>query len=980
MAKQAVVNPSNPRMPKRARRFAAAAAMGLVFALISPASAQLAGGRKSGPSEPVERTEQRRAVEALMWLAPIVSVDTLRQAYFRDAGAKYGDIVWWSSTDWKRQTLMPPPATGYVYFNFNTKTGPVVVDLPAATGAGLFGTLFDAWQSRLIDVGPEGKDQGRGGKYLLLPPGYKHDVPAGYIPVRSQTYNGYAFIRAIPTTSSQADIGKAVALGKKLRLYPLALAGNPPEPRFIDMAGRLFDATVRFDESFLASLARMVNEEPVQTHDPALMTLLRSLGVEKGRQVKLDSQMQAALTPALGETKAQLRQAFADGLEVFWPGSRWGLHALAGAGTSSILDAPGEPGGEARRLRSVIADTPRAKQGEAPFHLLSLRDLQDQPLQGTNTYRLRVPANVPVGQFWALAVYDRETRAFIRASPRLGLASEEKLQTNADGTVDVYFGPTAPAGQESNWIYTAPNREWFAIFRFYGPGKSLFDKTWRLPDIEWVETSAAAAGDLKTPVADPHGFIGTETVQTRFGEFEFRGGYPTPAATDRLYDLHTFQRAVEAYLAHIPAVSLDHMRKGLNDHGVSAANTLAISETLIDARGLFLTANTETIYGTSFLDLERDGPVVVEAPPMLDGDALDMWMRNITAIGATGPDQGRGGKFLFLPAASGADVPSGYFVVRSPTFGVGLTLRGFLVDGKPDQAVARLKSVKIYPLATVANPPALRFSNLSGKAIDTIFPDTFAFFASLAAIVAREPVDAVPPPERFLLASIGIEKGKPFSPDAKSKTLLTEAARVGAALARAYTFASRDPEAQVYPDRHWERAFLGGSSTWNAKGYINSDQRAAWSYLATGNSPAMVDKVVGARSQDLWTPRDASGAYLDGGKSYRLRLPANVPAKLFWSIIVYDARSRFELQNGEPFPGISSYSGPTLNADGSFDIYFGPQVPIGKPKNWIKTVPGKGWFAWLRLYGPTQAFFDKVWRPGDIEEMISADVGSRALQ
>src|SRR5262249_31052103 len=198
----------------------------------------------------------------------------------------------------KKQTPLASTATRYVYFNFNTKTGPVVVELPAATGASLFGTLFDAWQSRLIDLGPEGKDQGRGGKYLLLPPGYRHSVPAGYVAVRSQTYNGYALIRAIPTTSSDADIGKAVALAKMLRVYPLAQAGNPPEPRFIDMAGKLFDATLRFDVSFLASLARMVDEEPIQTHDPAVMTLLRSLGIEKGRQIKLDPLTQAALSPA----------------------------------------------------------------------------------------------------------------------------------------------------------------------------------------------------------------------------------------------------------------------------------------------------------------------------------------------------------------------------------------------------------------------------------------------------------------------------------------------------------------------------------------------------------------------------------------------------------------------------------------------------------------------------------------------------------
>jgi hypothetical protein len=191
--------------------------------------------------------------------------------------------------------------------------------------------------------------------------------------------------------------------------------------------------------------------------------------------------------------------------------------------------------------------------------------------------------------------------------------------------------------------------------------------------------------------------------------------------------------------------------------------------------------------------------------------------------------------------------------------------------------------------------------NGSGQPIDTIYPDTYAFFESLAALVEQEPVDAIPSSDRFYLASIGIEKGKPFNPDAKTKQLLAEAARAGAAMARVNAYATRDSEAPVYPDRRWEWVFLGGSHTWDKKGYVNSDHRAAFAFAATGNSPAMVNKVVGAGSQYLFTPREASGAYLDGGKNYRLRLPPKVPVELFWSVVVYDSMSRSELQNGEKF-------------------------------------------------------------------------------
>jgi hypothetical protein len=214
-----------------------------------------------------------------------------------------------------------------------------------------------------------------------------------------------------------------------------------------------------------------------------------------------------------------------------------------------------------------------------------------------------------------------------------------------------------------------------------------------------------------------------------------------------------------------------------------------------------------------------------------------MWQQSLIGVGPTGVDRGQGGKFLLLPPDYEGEAPASYLTAKSPTYGVWLGVRGFLVNGEPDQAVALMKTIRIYPLAEAGDPPAMSFLNGSGKAIDTIFPDTYEYFESLAALVEKEPVDAISPSDRFLLASIGIEKGKSFKPDTKTKQLLAEAARAGAAIARANTFASRDPMAQVYPDRRWEWAFVGGSATWDAQGYVNVDNRAAWNYAATGNSP-----------------------------------------------------------------------------------------------------------------------------------------------
>ena len=467
---------------------------------------------------------------------------------------------------------------------------------------------------------------------------------------------------------------------------------------------------------------------------------------------------------------------------------------------------------------------------------------------------------------------------------------------------------------------------------------------------------------------DSHGWIGSETINTRFGNFEFKNGYPSAEATDKLYELRTFNRAVESYLHFVTIMSMFYMQKGLTDFGLDAANKFLIFENRLDAHSLYLTPNTESVYGMQFLDLKRDGPTIVEAPSGLLGGFNSMWQQALMDVGPTGVDKGKGGKFLLLPPDHKGEAPAGYFAAKSPTYGVWLGVRGFLVDGKSDQPVGQMKTVRIYPLAEAGDPPAMTFIDGSGKAIDTIFPDTYEYFENLAALVEKEPVNVIPPSDRFLLASIGIEKGKSFRPDTRTKQLLAEAARAGAAMARVNTFASRDPTAQVYPDRRWEWAFVGGSATWDAQGYVNIDNRAAWNYAATGNSPAMVQRTAGSGSQYLVVTRDASGAFLDGGRNYRFHVPPHVPVKAFWSVVVYDALSRSELQNGEQFPSVSQYTGPVANADGSVDIYFGPQAPRGKEKNWVKTVPGKGWFPYLRFYSPTEAFFNQTWKPDDIVE------------
>ena len=477
---------------------------------------------------------------------------------------------------------------------------------------------------------------------------------------------------------------------------------------------------------------------------------------------------------------------------------------------------------------------------------------------------------------------------------------------------------------------------------------------------------------LKTQVSstfEPHGWINSETLKTRFGEFEFKDGYPAGDTAERLFEVQKLNRAIEVYLTQMMPVSDVAVREGLRAFGQKTPQQVVVWEDLMDAGTVLLTANTETVYAIGHLHLKGDGPTVIEAPPKMLGLIQDSLQRYIVDIGMLGPDKGQGGKFLVLPPDYQGEEPKGYFVARSPTYSVTFFVRGFQVEGKTAPAVALIKQMKVYPLAKAASPPPMQFLSGSHQKIDTLFPDNDRFFDLLAMLVAEEPHDVFGPLERFQMQAIGIETGKPFTPDANTRKLLAEAARVGGAMARANTYASNAADVFYYPGRKWQSALPGNDYTFKHDGVPQIDARNNVYYMGAGNSPAMMAKNVGQGSQYLWTYRDASGAFLNGAESYRLRVPANVPIKNFWSVVVYDALSRSELQNSQKLPSVSMYSGPNQNADGTIDIYFGPKMPAGQEKNWIETLPDRGWFPVFRFYSPTEAYFDKSWKLPDIEKV-----------
>jgi hypothetical protein len=271
-------------------------------------------------------------------------------------------------------------------------------------------------------------------------------------------------------------------------------------------------------------------------------------------------------------------------------------------------------------------------------------------------------------------------------------------------------------------------------------------------------------------------------------------------------------------------------------------------------------------------------------------------------------------------------------VVKSQTYGHWFLLCASPSKDDPQAGVKNVKKhLKIYALAEADNPPPTEFVNWSGKSFNTIHANNFLFFEEVNTVIQEEPSSAFDPETLGLLSSSGSKKGQPFKPDARMKALLTDAAAVGNATARTNLFASRDETLLYYPDRQWKTAFNGGYQFVRENGERNIDARALFHYFATGITPAMEKKLVGAGSQYVYTGRDSEKRYLDGSKTYKITLPPNVPVKNFWSFMVYDSQTRSMLQTDNRFPGIDSKrEGLEKNDDGSITLYFGPQAQRGR--------------------------------------------------
>ena len=461
-----------------------------------------------------------------------------------------------------------------------------------------------------------------------------------------------------------------------------------------------------------------------------------------------------------------------------------------------------------------------------------------------------------------------------------------------------------------------------------------------------------------------------DNVETAIGTLKFFDGVPSDDTVAKVYDNLDRSRGVDAYLSNMGGVSIQSVLDGLGRAGADAPNKIALFAGLMNSKTLVVTPNTSTMYAYAGTDLGNDGPTVIEIPPGMLGFLDDAWQRYVGDMGVTGPDKGKGGKYLVVPPGYTGDIPEGYFILRPLTNRNFLFWRGSIANGLDAAAKNLENGLKIYPLKDAANPAKTEFVNMTDRSFNTVFPNDLGYFKVLDAMIQREPLEAIGPEVRGTLASIGIVKDKSFAPDARMQKLLIEAGAIGNATARAITYQPRIDGVFIYPDTNsaWSTAYANHNTSFEADGAMGLDARVLFYFNAGGVTPAMATSHVGQGSDYALGMLDANKKPFDGGKTYIVHLPPDVPVNDFWAFTMYDTQTRSMLQTSQPFPTVGSQTkGVEKNSDGSYDIYFGPQPPAGKEGNWLATLPGKSWFTILRMYGPLEAWINKTWRPSEID-------------
>lgn len=451
----------------------------------------------------------------------------------------------------------------------------------------------------------------------------------------------------------------------------------------------------------------------------------------------------------------------------------------------------------------------------------------------------------------------------------------------------------------------------------------------------------------------------------------FTNGYPSAETSEKLYDEMDYQRAVQAYIWAVPLVNSMALVKGFMSVGATPDDPkMMIIDKPLTPKQVFMTGNSVSIYANSVINLAKTGPYIIDIAEGGLGGVVDMWQRAVEDIGVGASRNG--GKFLLLPPGYSGQIPDGYFVVRCRTNIVFLIVRALPKPGEGAASVIEyLSNVGMYPLTQKDTPKTGAVVRIGGVPVNTDWPKDFGYFEYMAEAL----VDAVIEPEDKLmyamLEPLGIAPGKSFQPDERIRRILTRAADTGAAIVANMAFANRFENRQYWANREWEKITFATTPEFETTKRIELDERTqGWYQLAMNARYIYTAKPVpGEGSWYASAFRDGTGAFLDGAKNYRLRVDANPPARQFWSVTVYDNRTRSMIDTDQQRAGLSGHDNLKKNADGSVDLYFGPNAPTGYEENWIKTIPGQGFFAMFRLFGPLQPLYDQTWKLNDIEPM-----------
>ncbi|MYR08133.1 DUF1214 domain-containing protein [Gordonia sp. SID5947] len=469
---------------------------------------------------------------------------------------------------------------------------------------------------------------------------------------------------------------------------------------------------------------------------------------------------------------------------------------------------------------------------------------------------------------------------------------------------------------------------------------------------------------------------------------EMDGGYPTADTTRTLDEELYFQRAVQVYLWALPAINMYAMKKGLGELSGYGHDVMSVTEKRLKPNTLITTPNSDVIYGLTFADLSKTGPLVIDAPPMLQALIDDFWHRPLTGpeidgvqylgdIGLPGPDKGAGGKYLIVPEGYEGEIDSDeYFVFTCRTNGVFIFVRGFFssVDDL-SPGVKAVEGIGIHPLGQ--EPAPITFNPISDTPANALFPADGGYFDMLDEFIQSERIDRDDAYMHGVLAALGIRKGHTFAPTDRQKELLDLAGRTGWKMAKnvAANYAS-DEKATWWEDRQWvahvkteKDDFMHTllDEEWRSRETGHTDVTAKVHMFVNhySISTGMVSAIVGLGAKYGDAYKDSNGEFLRGDNTYTINMPADPPAGLFWSLTIYDAETAAGVDApGQTYSSLNSMDGLEENADGSTTIVVGPQRPEGTA-NWLRTVPGRGFFSLFRFYGPTQRFFDRQYKPGD---------------